>query len=165
MPTITTTVTSAAASGVVTTVTSTEATPEPAAAVATAATTEAAASPSGVRVPQEKEEITPEWLTAALHEGGHLPKKVKVATMEPLKNIGEGRGYANYSWILSVSTVTVHSLSNSFFFSLLLELDFIHVRALGGRCKNSLLGSDPVRIEDSTTLGCPLAFPSLQSVL
>jgi|EP01046_Picozoa_sp_COSAG06_P016028 hypothetical protein len=53
-----------------------------------------------VRPPFDKEGITAEWLTAALHERGHLPQAVKVASLEPLINIGEGRGYANYSWKL-----------------------------------------------------------------
>lgn len=53
-----------------------------------------------VRPPYDKDGVTAEWLTAALHERGHLPKAVKVANLEPLVNIGEGRGYANYSWKL-----------------------------------------------------------------
>jgi hypothetical protein len=53
-----------------------------------------------VRPPYDKDGVTAEWLTAALHERGHLPKAVKVASLEPLVNIGEGRGYANYSWKL-----------------------------------------------------------------
>jgi hypothetical protein len=53
-----------------------------------------------VRPPIDEAGITAEWLTAALHERGHLPPSVKVAKLEPLVNIGEGRGYANYSWKL-----------------------------------------------------------------
>jgi hypothetical protein len=60
----------------------------------------AAAPEGGVHPPRDKEGVTAEWLTAALQERGHLPKGVKVAKLDPLVNIGEGRGYANYSWKL-----------------------------------------------------------------
>ena len=32
-----------------------------------------------------------------------MPKAVKVARIEPLVNIGEGRGYANYSWKITAT--------------------------------------------------------------
>jgi len=100
MPTITTTVTSAAGSGIVTTQTTTEATPEPKKPVTTTTPADAGVvdGPPKVRPPFAEEDITPAWLTAALHEGGHLHPSVNVASLEPLVNIGEGRGYANYSW-------------------------------------------------------------------
>ena len=33
-----------------------------------------------------------------LHERGHLTRAAKVAAIESMVNIGEGRGFANYSW-------------------------------------------------------------------
>ena len=41
----------------------------------------------------EDTELTPAWLTTALKERGHLPRGVRVESMEFL-NLGEGRGYA-----------------------------------------------------------------------
>ena len=55
-------------------------------------------SASAVAVPKEEKEITAAWLTAALHESGVIPPAVNVASIAPLVNIGEGRGYANFSW-------------------------------------------------------------------
>eukprot|EP01048_Picozoa_sp_COSAG05_P016556 COSAG05_NODE_2145_length_3481_cov_4.068007_2_plen_339_part_00 len=92
MPTVTCTETKS--SGVVTTTTTTTTTTTPTVAEGIPPQCRAAK----VRPPYAQDDVTAEWLTAALHERGHLPKSVKVASIDPLVNIGEGRGYANYSW-------------------------------------------------------------------
>lgn len=99
MPTITTTVTSTSSTAT-TTVTTTEATtaPGPADIPAAASQPAVAAVPSKVITPKDETDVTPEWLTAALHERGTIPPTVKVVSIAPLVNIGEGRGYANFSW-------------------------------------------------------------------
>jgi hypothetical protein len=99
MPTTTTTTTATDGSGATTTTTTTTTTMAEAIPPASATAAAAASTPTaGVRPPVDEAAVTPEWLTAALHERGHLPRSVKVRSIEPLTNIGEGRGYANYSW-------------------------------------------------------------------
>eukprot|EP00035_Acanthoeca_spectabilis_P011328 m.199228 g.199228 ORF g.199228 m.199228 type:complete len:450 (-) comp15312_c0_seq4:62-1411(-) len=52
--------------------------------------------------PMDKEDITAEWVTAALHQSNVLPTDIKVVSVDPLVNIGDGRGLANYSWDVRV---------------------------------------------------------------
>ena len=47
---------------------------------------------SSITVPKTFDELTPEWLTAALRENGHLPETGSVASLE-IQEIGIGRGY------------------------------------------------------------------------
>ena len=54
-------------------------------------------------VPKTQADITPEWVTAALRSRGNLSPHVSVAKIDEIFNVGEGRGYANYSWAVTVS--------------------------------------------------------------
>jgi hypothetical protein len=54
-------------------------------------------------IPGEVEEITAEWLDQVLHEGRHIPPSLKVVSLAPIENIGEGRGYANYSYKITAT--------------------------------------------------------------
>jgi len=116
MPTVTTTVTSACASGATTTVTTTEATPEP---PAPAPASGGGASDSDplilkdgfpvnessfpkVGVPSGPEGITAEWFTSVFHARGIIGNNVSVTSIES-KQIGEGRGYANYTFLVKLN--------------------------------------------------------------
>ena len=57
-----------------------------------------------VRPPFDKEGVNAEWLTAALHERGHLPKAVKIAHLDHRLGRFAGQGRSGLGWFRNLGS-------------------------------------------------------------